>query len=180
MRADQWSTLSMPVTKSHLCSLSWFDNEPGHPSRAKARPSSLGLAGGGSQDAWVRPRNLAGRRPATCRRGARRVKSSLPERFVSQAALSDAEGLLVVLHSLHADLAGEMERRFDRDLPFEELVFDRWDRAQRLGFGESSSIYHSAYVMGDVTVGRHAWIGPLVMLDGRAGIEIGDHCAIST
>jgi acetyltransferase-like isoleucine patch superfamily enzyme len=86
----------------------------------------------------------------------------------------------VVLHSLHADLAGEMERRFDRDLPFEELVFDRWDRAQRLGFGESSSIYHSAYVMGDVTVGRHAWIGPLVMLDGRAGIEIGDHCAIST
>jgi acetyltransferase-like isoleucine patch superfamily enzyme len=91
-----------------------------------------------------------------------------------------ADHLLAEIHGLHAQLAGEMERRFERDLPFEELVFDRWDRARRLGFGEGASVYHSAYVMGDVSVGRHTWIGPLVMLDGRAGIEIGDYCAIST
>jgi acetyltransferase-like isoleucine patch superfamily enzyme len=73
-----------------------------------------------------------------------------------------------------------MARRFHRDLPFEELVFDRWERAKRLGFAESASIYHNTYVMGDVKVGQHTWVGPFVMLDGQAGIDIGDYCSIST
>jgi len=73
-----------------------------------------------------------------------------------------------------------MARRFHRDLPFAELVFDRWERATRLGFGDGASVYHNTYVMGDVEVGRDTWIGPFVMLDGRAGIHIGDYCSIST
>lgn len=85
------------------------------------------------------------------------------------------------LRALHADLQRAMHQRHDRDLPFEELVFDRWERARELGFLAGASIYHNAYVMGDVRVGRDVWIGPFVMLDGSGGgIEIGDWCSIST
>jgi acetyltransferase-like isoleucine patch superfamily enzyme len=60
-----------------------------------------------------------------------------------------------------------------------ELLFDRWNRADSLGFGEGSSVYHDVYVYGDVIVGAGCWIGPWVMLDGSGGqIEIGDGCTI--
>jgi len=90
------------------------------------------------------------------------------------------DALLAGLRGLHAELAADVARRFSRDLPFAELISDRWERAKRLGFGDEASIYDNTYVMGDVEVGRHTWIGPLVMLDGRAGIVIGDYCSIST
>jgi acetyltransferase-like isoleucine patch superfamily enzyme len=91
-----------------------------------------------------------------------------------------ADALLATLRQLHSVLAADMAERFHRDLPFTELISDRWERAGRLGFGEDASIYDNTYVLGDVEVGRHTWIGPLVMLDGRAGITIGDYCSIST
>jgi len=88
--------------------------------------------------------------------------------------------LLEALHSLRDDLQRDMRARFDRDLPLDELVFDRWQRAAALGFGEGASIYHNAYLLGDVRVAAHTWIGPLVMLDGSGGgIDIGTWCCIS-
>lgn len=72
-----------------------------------------------------------------------------------------------------------MSARWQRDLPFEELLFDRWERARSLGFGEGASIYHNSYVYGDVKVGRHTWIGPYTLLDGSGGLTIGDYCSIS-
>jgi acetyltransferase-like isoleucine patch superfamily enzyme len=87
---------------------------------------------------------------------------------------------------LHADflrllgrLDGEARRRWSRSLPAGELLSDRWERAKLLGFGEGASIYDSAIVLGDVTVGAHTWIGPWVMLDGSGGLSIGSHCSIS-
>ena len=78
------------------------------------------------------------------------------------------------------DVLGAAAReRWDRDLPLEELIHDRWDRARTLGFGEGASIYHSSYVYGRVSVGAHTWIGPLTVLDGSGGLTIGDHCSIS-
>jgi len=73
-----------------------------------------------------------------------------------------------------------MRERWDRDLPLDELLFDRWERARELGFGEGTSIYHSSYVYGDVKVGRDTWIGPHTLLDGSGGLEIGHNCSIST
>jgi len=84
------------------------------------------------------------------------------------------------LRSLHGALSEQARRTWQRDLPFEELVFDRWERARSLGFGEGASIYHNAYVFGDVSVGAKTWIGPFVMLDGSGGLEIGECCSIST
>ncbi len=89
------------------------------------------------------------------------------------------------------DLAGQLKRlyqenddylrrEFDRSLPFADGLFDRWERAKRLGFGEESCIYNSAMVMGDVMVGRHTWVGPYVFLDGGYDkVLIGEYCSIS-
>ena len=68
-----------------------------------------------------------------------------------------------------------------RSLPFQDGMFDRWERARRLGFGERTSVYNSATVFGDVRVGTDTWIGPNTMLDGSGGrLSIGSFCSIST
>lgn len=74
----------------------------------------------------------------------------------------------------------EMRERWNRSLPPQEHDSDRWERAKALGFGEGASIYASAYVLGDVSVGEGTWIGPNVMLDGSGGLSVGAHCSIST
>ena len=73
----------------------------------------------------------------------------------------------------------ELREKFDRSLSFQDAMFDRWERARRLGFGEGASIYNSALVYGEVEVGANSWIGPYTLLDGGAGIKIGAWCAIS-
>jgi acetyltransferase-like isoleucine patch superfamily enzyme len=83
------------------------------------------------------------------------------------------------LTSTYVRLRAEMRERFDRDLPLQDLLTDRWERARSLGFGEGSSIYQSAYVYGDVTVGPGTWIGPMVLLDGSGGLTIGTGCDVS-
>jgi acetyltransferase-like isoleucine patch superfamily enzyme len=80
---------------------------------------------------------------------------------------------------LYAQLRAEMAERFARDLPLQDLLTDRWERSRALGFGDGSSVYQSAYVYGDVTVGRDVWIGPMVLLDGSGGLRIGDGCNLS-
>ncbi|GDY11464.1 acetyltransferase [Planctomycetota bacterium] len=88
--------------------------------------------------------------------------------------------LLADLQQLHGFLAERMQGRWQRDLPLNELVGDRWQRASRLGFGEGASIYDSACVFGQVAVGAHTWIGPFTVLDGSGGLRIGHHCSISS
>lgn len=91
-----------------------------------------------------------------------------------------ADDLRDQLIALYAARDEEMRAQFNRSLPLEEAVFDRWERARRLGFGEGTSIYHSACVFGDVTVGEHCWIGPNTLLDGSGGgLTIGSYCSIS-
>ena len=60
-----------------------------------------------------------------------------------------------------------------------ELFTDRWEKAKFLEFGEGTSIYDSALVIGDVNVGSKTWIGPNVILDGSGGLIIGSFCSIS-
>lgn len=87
--------------------------------------------------------------------------------------------LLEQLRELLAGRNAELRERFQRDLPFADAVFDRWERARRLGFAEGASIYDSSLVFGEVQVGQNTWIGPFTLLDGSAGLRIGDHCSIS-
>jgi acetyltransferase-like isoleucine patch superfamily enzyme len=92
----------------------------------------------------------------------------------------DLDELVVRAREIYRELENRTRTRWNRSLPLEELLFDRWQRARSLGFGEDASIYHDAYVYGDVRVGRKTWIGPHTLLDGSGGgIEIGEFCSIS-
>ena len=140
---------------------------------------------------WYAPRNAHRQSPeevrGVVRRGrardrarGRRGRGHHDRRAAGGVSDVGAGDLGDELRALHDALGAQMRREHDRDLPFEELVFDRWERARSLGFGEGASIYHNAYVFGDVTVGAGTWIGPFVMLDGSGGLEIGATCSIST
>ncbi|MUM77533.1 acyltransferase [Pseudodesulfovibrio sp. F-1] len=73
-----------------------------------------------------------------------------------------------------------MRRKFQRSLPFADAIFDRWERAELLGFGKGSSIYDSSLVFGEISVGENVWIGPFTILDGTGGgLSIGPCCSIS-
>lgn len=85
------------------------------------------------------------------------------------------------LQKLYEQQDEAIRSQYERSLTFQDGLFDRWERAKRLGFGEGSNIYNSSCVYGDVKVGKHVWIGPFTLLDGMGGgLTIGDHCAIST
>ena len=76
-------------------------------------------------------------------------------------------------------LRQEMYNKWNRVLPTNELLYDRWEKAEFLGFGEGSNIYDTSVVLGDVTVGKDVWVGPFTLLDGSGGLKIGDGCDIS-
>ena len=84
-----------------------------------------------------------------------------------------------LLQELNNLMQDEMQERWHRSLPFPDALFDRWERARKLGFGEGVSIYQSSMVFGAVKVGHNTWIGPSTILDGSGGLEIGSFCSLS-
>jgi acetyltransferase-like isoleucine patch superfamily enzyme len=87
--------------------------------------------------------------------------------------------LYAQIKELHNELDDAFIKQFDRSLPLNEELFDRWDRAKKLNFGEGSSIYDSSLVFGKVKVGVNCWIGPNTIIDGSGGLHIGNYCTIS-
>lgn len=86
------------------------------------------------------------------------------------------------LSSLRAFLTGrrtEVKSQFNRVLPFGDYISDRWEKARALGFGEGTSVYDSAHVFGDVSVGQNTWVGPFTILDGSGVLRIGSNCSVS-
>jgi acetyltransferase-like isoleucine patch superfamily enzyme len=74
----------------------------------------------------------------------------------------------------------ELRSRWQRSLPLQDALVDRWQRAAKLGFGPGSSIYGSAMVLEPVSVAGNTWIGPNTLLDGSGGgIVIGEYCSIA-
>lgn len=93
--------------------------------------------------------------------------------------MNETDALLDSLLAIYEKLRTKTRQRWQRDLPFSELLFDRWERAKSLRFGEGTSIYHNSYVYGDVKIGHHTWVGPYTLLDGSGGLVIGDYCSVS-
>lgn len=83
------------------------------------------------------------------------------------------------LKGLHESLDNVFLDEYARSLPLADTLFDRWERAEKLGFGENSSIYNSSLVIGKPKVGSNCWIGPNTILDGSGDLEIGNYCTIS-
>lgn len=90
-----------------------------------------------------------------------------------------AEKTFQELLEVYSELDDQFKIQFDRSLPFSETVFDRWERAKKLGWGDESCVYDSAFIFGKVQVGRKCWIGPYAIIDGSGGLTIGDNCTIS-
>lgn len=89
------------------------------------------------------------------------------------------------LHSdlvdLHNELRKKTWKKWKRVLPFEELLFDRWEKADFLKTKKGANLYHNNYVYGQVEIGEHTWIGPYTLLDGSGGkLKIGNFCSISS
>ena len=89
------------------------------------------------------------------------------------------ERLTRELVEMFQELREQRMRNWKRVLPTGDEISDRWEKARYLGFGEGTSIYDSSLVIGDVKVGKNAWIGPFTILDGSGGLEIGDNCSIA-
>jgi acetyltransferase-like isoleucine patch superfamily enzyme len=93
--------------------------------------------------------------------------------------LGSTPALLESLRALWRERRRVVSEEWQRTLSFGDYIVDRWEKARALGFGEGASIYDSAVVLGKVSVGARTWIGPFVILDGSAGLQIGSNCSIS-
>lgn len=89
------------------------------------------------------------------------------------------EDFLAKLQIAYRMLRDRKRREFNRHVPFGDLISERSENAAAYGFGEGTTCYDNVLILGDVTVGRHSWIGPNVILDGSGGLEIGDYVSIS-
>lgn len=91
----------------------------------------------------------------------------------------ESKKLFDELQELHSHLSDAFKQQFDRQLPFSEEIFDRWDKAKSLNWGENTSVYESSYIYGQPEVGKKVWIGPMTIIDGTGGLKIGDFATIS-
>ena len=81
---------------------------------------------------------------------------------------------------LYEKLREQKFKKWDRVLPLNELLIDRWEKAKFLKAKTGASIYDNSYVYGDVAIGKSTWIGPYTILDGSgAKLSIGNFCSIS-
>jgi acetyltransferase-like isoleucine patch superfamily enzyme len=88
--------------------------------------------------------------------------------------------LEIIREFLHA-LSLRKKAQYNRRVSVGDLLTERSDNAAMYGFGEGSTMYDDVLVLGNVTVGRHTWIGPGCILDGSGGgLAIGDFCSISS
>ena len=92
----------------------------------------------------------------------------------------DEDELHIQIERLHNKLRNSQKEKWNRSISFQDELFDRWERAEFLGFGKGTSIYQDSLVLGDVDVGENTWIGPNTVLDGSGGLKIGANCSISS
>ncbi|KFM18796.1 Carbonic anhydrase-acetyltransferase protein [Marine Group I thaumarchaeote SCGC AAA799-P11] len=85
------------------------------------------------------------------------------------------------LLSTYKQQRNELKKKWDRVLPFNELISDRWEKASFLNAKNGTSIYDNSYIFGKVRIGKNTWIGPFTILDGSGGLlSIGSNCSVST
>tara|TARA_B100001287_G_scaffold106033_1_gene89243 strand:+ start:25534 stop:26124 length:591 start_codon:yes stop_codon:yes gene_type:complete len=89
------------------------------------------------------------------------------------------EKLYNELNEIHNKLNDEFSNKYERTLPFNEELFDRWEKAKKLNFGNGSSIYDSSLVFGKPKIGKDVWIGPYTIIDASGGLRIGNNVTIS-
>ncbi len=88
--------------------------------------------------------------------------------------------LLKQIQEMLTKLRMRMRAKYNRHVSTNDLLYDRWELARDYGFGEGTSVYDSALILGDVHVGQQCWIGPHTILDGSGGLKIGDYVDVGS
>jgi len=101
------------------------------------------------------------------------------EKFIESLNDKELQEFFTLLNKLKNSMHSEFFKNYNRSLPFADILFDRWERAKLLGFGEDTSIYDNCVILGNVKVGKNTWIGPNTVLDGSGELTIGNNCSIS-
>lgn len=83
------------------------------------------------------------------------------------------------MEALRRRLSRATRSRWDRVLPWDEMLLDRWKKAGESSFGEGTSCYEHVFIFGRPKIGKGVWIGFFTLLDASGGLEIGDGCDIS-
>ena len=83
------------------------------------------------------------------------------------------------LKALMYFLRNDKKAKYNRVLPLNEYIGDRWEKSKYLKWGEGSNCYDNVYIFGDVKVGENTFVGPFCILDGGGGLEIGKFCSIA-
>lgn len=96
---------------------------------------------------------------------------SLPRRL--RLLLDDFRELVFRLRDHRRTLWGRVD-------PAAELFFDRREKAPRLGFPESVTLYDSVFVCGNVELGENVFVGQFCQLDGSGGLVIGEGTTVAT
>lgn len=77
-------------------------------------------------------------------------------------------------------LRDEMRERYNRVLPSEEYIFNRFNKAAYLKCGKNTSIYDTFVVMGEVEIDDNVWVGSYTLLEGaNAKLKIGNYVSIN-
>jgi len=100
---------------------------------------------------------------------------------LNKSEFRDIQELHKNILKLHQSLRKKTQTKWKRILPFDELLFDRWEKAEYLKSKSQTSIYHNSYIFGNVKIGKNTWVGPYTLLDGSGGkLRIGNYCSISS
>jgi acetyltransferase-like isoleucine patch superfamily enzyme len=89
------------------------------------------------------------------------------------------ESMRAIYENVRERIARFMMEKWNRTLPLDEMMADRWKKARILGLGEGTSVYENSYIYGKPKIGKDVWIGPLTLLDATGGLQIGNNCSIA-
>lgn len=99
---------------------------------------------------------------------------------MTQKKKKNNDDLFSNIESAYKKLRKEKKSQWNRVLPYNEYLVDRWEKAKFVKAGKNSSVYDASYIYGNVKIGKNTWIGPYTLLDGSGGkLSIGDYCSIS-
>jgi len=80
--------------------------------------------------------------------------------------------------TLRSHLRDYTWKKYKKVNPFMEDLFDWKEKGSFFG-GKNVTIYDSAFVNGDVSIGDNTWIGPYCIINGMGGLTIGKYCSVA-
>lgn len=89
------------------------------------------------------------------------------------------ENLLQALGELRQQLNQKTKQTYNRINPLGENLIDWKENGKQISGHDTTTVYESCTVIGDVELGAHCWVGPFTILDGGGGLTIGNHTTIA-